>query len=168
MRGARMPTRTAPGGTTGRTGGATAAEPGTGCTARARTGSSVRLYRRRLARRGEADHPARHLAVRPSSEGGPGTPCPGDCCRMLIPLALALVVWSLWSSGYFPYKSSILRMFTPDEWWYPLSSEPKPVEGWAVGSPAQHARRSPTASSSSCSFSPSARSAVGAPSSATT
>ncbi|MFF3895781.1 ATP/GTP-binding protein [Streptomyces sp. NPDC001812] len=64
---------------------------------------------------------------------------PVTVAGMLIPLALALVVWSLWSSGYFPYKSSILRMFTPDEWWYPLSLEPKPVEGWAVGIPAQHA-----------------------------
>ncbi|MFI1418995.1 ATP/GTP-binding protein [Streptomyces sp. NPDC020731] len=58
---------------------------------------------------------------------------------MLLPLVLALGVWSLWSSGYFPYKSALLRMFTPNDWWYQLSLTPKPVEGWAVGRPAEHA-----------------------------
>ncbi|MER7485784.1 ATP/GTP-binding protein [Streptomyces sp. NPDC126497] len=60
---------------------------------------------------------------------------------MLLPLVLALGAWSLWSSGYFPYKSVLLRMFTPDDWWYELSLKPKPVEGWEVVFPGYHARR---------------------------
>ncbi|MER6622679.1 MULTISPECIES: ATP/GTP-binding protein [unclassified Streptomyces] len=64
---------------------------------------------------------------------------PVTVAGMLIPLVLALGAWSLWSSGAFPYKSTLLRAFTPNDWWYPLTVVPKPVESWAVGLPAEHA-----------------------------
>ncbi|BFO15734.1 hypothetical protein SHKM778_21220 [Streptomyces sp. KM77-8] len=87
---------------------------------------------------------------------------------MLIPVALALVVWSLWSSGYFPYKSTLMRVFTPDDWWYELSLVPRPVEGRTVTLPGSTPGWSPTASSSARSSAGSPCSAAGVPSSATT
>ncbi|MDN3256856.1 ATP/GTP-binding protein [Streptomyces sp. MA25(2023)] len=61
---------------------------------------------------------------------------PVTVAGMLVPLALALVVWSFWSGGYFPYKSALLRMFTPDDWWWGGSvAAPKPVEGRTVRLP---------------------------------
>ncbi|MEV5933710.1 ATP/GTP-binding protein [Streptomyces sp. NPDC052079] len=64
---------------------------------------------------------------------------PVTVAGMVIPLLLAVGVWSLWSSGAFPYKGALLRMFTPNEWWYELTLVPRPVEGWEVGRPAEHA-----------------------------
>ncbi|MFJ4619290.1 ATP/GTP-binding protein [Streptomyces sp. NPDC088812] len=37
---------------------------------------------------------------------------------MLIPLVVALVLWSLWRRGAVPYQFSLLRVFTPDDWWW--------------------------------------------------
>ncbi|MFF4504145.1 ATP/GTP-binding protein [Streptomyces sp. NPDC001401] len=37
---------------------------------------------------------------------------------MLIPLAVAIVVWSFWRRGEIPYEFTILRLFTPDGWWW--------------------------------------------------
>jgi hypothetical protein len=52
---------------------------------------------------------------------------------MLIPLALALLVWSFWVRDAVPYQHVLLRMFTPDDWWWAGSvTWPKQVEGWAV------------------------------------
>lgn len=65
---------------------------------------------------------------------------PVTVAGMLIPVVLALMVWSLWSSGYFPYKTTFMRVFTPDDWWYELSLVPRPVEGRTVTLPGEHAR----------------------------
>ncbi|OKJ92608.1 ATP/GTP-binding protein [Streptomyces sp. CB02400] len=65
---------------------------------------------------------------------------PVTVAGMFIPVVLALGVWSLWSSGYFPYKGTLFRMFTPDDWWYELSLVPRPVEGRTVTLPGEHAR----------------------------
>ncbi|WP_320772811.1 ATP/GTP-binding protein [Streptomyces sp. CRN 30] len=53
---------------------------------------------------------------------------------MLIPLALALVLWSLWLRGAVPYWWAPLRFFTPDDWWETLAPSTP------VGSEGAHAR----------------------------
>lgn len=65
---------------------------------------------------------------------------PVTIAGLLIPLVLALGVWSLWERGYLPYKGTILRMFSPNAWWWPLTvSSPRPVEGWSPGVlPGEH------------------------------
>ncbi|MFJ6986579.1 MULTISPECIES: ATP/GTP-binding protein [unclassified Streptomyces] len=37
---------------------------------------------------------------------------------MLIPLVVALVLWSLWRRGGVPYQFAPLRLFTPEDWWW--------------------------------------------------
>ncbi|MDX3386190.1 ATP/GTP-binding protein [Streptomyces niveiscabiei] len=37
---------------------------------------------------------------------------------LLIPLVVALVLWSLWRRGSFPYQFTVLRLFTPGDWWW--------------------------------------------------
>ncbi|MDQ0993358.1 ATP/GTP-binding protein [Streptomyces sp. V3I7] len=37
---------------------------------------------------------------------------------MLIPLVLAFLVWSFWHRGVIPYQYVLLRLFTPDGWWW--------------------------------------------------
>ncbi|MET7296461.1 ATP/GTP-binding protein [Streptomyces griseoloalbus] len=65
---------------------------------------------------------------------------PVTVAGMLVPLVLAIGVWSFWRQGYFPYKSVLLRMFTPDDWWWGGSAaSPKPVEGRTVALPGEHA-----------------------------
>ncbi|WP_395575001.1 ATP/GTP-binding protein [Streptomyces sp. BK79] len=72
---------------------------------------------------------------RPPKEPGAKI-APVTVAGMLVPVALALVVWMFWRRGYFPYKGAILRMFAPDDWWYGGSVvTPKPVEGRTVALP---------------------------------
>ncbi|MEU8849862.1 ATP/GTP-binding protein [Streptomyces sp. NPDC048564] len=53
---------------------------------------------------------------------------------MLIPLAVALLVWSFWQRGAIPYQYTVLRLFTPDGWWWggtlasPKRLEDQPIE----------------------------------------
>ncbi|GGR41990.1 ATP/GTP-binding protein [Streptomyces griseomycini] len=55
---------------------------------------------------------------------------------MLVPLLLAIGAWSLWRSGYVPYKQVPLRMFTPNDWWEAASvATPRQVEGRTVTLP---------------------------------
>ncbi|MFH8803689.1 ATP/GTP-binding protein [Streptomyces sp. NPDC017936] len=49
---------------------------------------------------------------------------------MLIPLVVALVVWSLWRQGGIPYQFAPLRLFTPDDWWWGGTiASPRTMEG---------------------------------------
>ncbi|MFF7855718.1 ATP/GTP-binding protein [Streptomyces sp. NPDC007904] len=65
---------------------------------------------------------------------------PVTVAGMLVPLALAIGVWSFWRRGYVPYKSVPLRMFTPDDWWWGgTTATPKPVEGRTVALPGYDA-----------------------------
>jgi hypothetical protein len=49
---------------------------------------------------------------------------------MLIPLVVALVVWSLWRQGSIPYQFTLLRLFTPDDWWWGGTiASPRTTEG---------------------------------------
>ncbi|MGA5362834.1 ATP/GTP-binding protein [Streptomyces purpurascens] len=43
---------------------------------------------------------------------------PVTVAGMLAPLVLAMVVWSFWRRGVVPYQFVLLRMFTPDDWWW--------------------------------------------------
>ncbi|MET8249260.1 ATP/GTP-binding protein [Streptomyces sp. NPDC005202] len=48
---------------------------------------------------------------------------------LLIPLAVALVVWSLWRQGSMPYQWAVLKLFTPDDWWWGGTVSPKGMQG---------------------------------------
>ncbi|MEU5636740.1 ATP/GTP-binding protein [Streptomyces rishiriensis] len=49
---------------------------------------------------------------------------------MLVPLVVALVLWSLWRRGALPYQFTLLRLFTPDSWWWGGTiASPKNMDG---------------------------------------
>ena len=49
---------------------------------------------------------------------------------MLVPLVIALVLWSLWRRGALPYQFTLLRLFTPDGWWWGGTiASPKNMDG---------------------------------------
>ncbi|MFF5187277.1 ATP/GTP-binding protein [Streptomyces sp. NPDC000345] len=52
-------------------------------------------------------------AARPAERLAPVT-----VIGMLVPLVVALVLWSLWRRGSLPYQFTLLRLFTPDDWWW--------------------------------------------------
>ncbi|MGC9536649.1 ATP/GTP-binding protein [Streptomyces sp. UG1] len=59
---------------------------------------------------------------------------------MLIPLVVALVVWSFWQRGAIPHQFTILRLFTPEDWWWGATrARPKELEGQAVQYPGVEA-----------------------------
>ncbi|WP_328501423.1 ATP/GTP-binding protein [Streptomyces sp. NBC_00457] len=65
---------------------------------------------------------------------------PVTVAGMLIPLALALVVWSFWRRGAIPYQYTILRLFTPDDWWWGGTlASPKRLEGQTLQYPGVEA-----------------------------
>ncbi|MEV8067559.1 ATP/GTP-binding protein [Streptomyces sp. NPDC085995] len=48
---------------------------------------------------------------------------------LLVPLVLALLVWSLWRQGAVPYEAAPLKLFTPSDWWWAGTVSPKGMEG---------------------------------------
>lgn len=49
---------------------------------------------------------------------------------VLVPLVVALVLWSLWRRGSLPYQWALLRLFTPDDWWWGGTlASPKGMQG---------------------------------------
>ncbi|MFF4274683.1 ATP/GTP-binding protein [Streptomyces sp. NPDC001536] len=59
---------------------------------------------------------------------------------MLIPFAVALVLWSLWRRGALPYQYTLLRLFTPDDWWWGgTMASPKRLEGQSLEYPGVEA-----------------------------
>ncbi|GAA4807429.1 ATP/GTP-binding protein [Streptomyces ziwulingensis] len=65
---------------------------------------------------------------------------PVTVAGMLIPLALAVVVWSFWHRGVVPYQFVLLRMFTPDDWWWGGTlASPKVFEDRALPAPGAEA-----------------------------
>ncbi|BBC32593.1 uncharacterized protein SGFS_038870 [Streptomyces graminofaciens] len=59
---------------------------------------------------------------------------------MIIPLVVALFVWSLWQRGAVPYQYELLRVFTPGDWWWGGTLvAPKPQEGQEVALPGREA-----------------------------
>ncbi|MFF9818304.1 ATP/GTP-binding protein [Streptomyces sp. NPDC014006] len=71
-------------------------------------------------------------APRPDAEPGiwrlgyrrpdPGTGrerlAPVTLVGMAVPLVIGLLLWSLWRHGSLPYQWSLLRLVTPDDWWW--------------------------------------------------
>ncbi|MGW2047889.1 ATP/GTP-binding protein [Streptomyces sp. NPDC001858] len=49
---------------------------------------------------------------------------------ILVPLIVALVLWSVWRRGAMPYQFTLLRLFTPEDWWWGGTiASPKTMEG---------------------------------------
>ncbi|MFF4146579.1 ATP/GTP-binding protein [Streptomyces sp. NPDC001698] len=48
---------------------------------------------------------------------------------LLIPLVVALLVWSLWRQGALPYQGAPLKLLTPDDWWWGGTVSPKGMQG---------------------------------------
>jgi hypothetical protein len=48
---------------------------------------------------------------------------------LLVPLVVALIVWSFWRQGAVPYQWAVLKLFTPDDWWWGGSVSPKGLQG---------------------------------------
>ncbi|MFF8927169.1 ATP/GTP-binding protein [Streptomyces longwoodensis] len=60
----------------------------------------------------------RHGYRLPKGADAPERLAPVTVVGMLVPLVAALVLWSLWRRGSLPYQFSVLRLFTPDDWWW--------------------------------------------------
>ncbi|RFU83307.1 ATP/GTP-binding protein [Streptomyces triticagri] len=60
------------------------------------------------------------LGYRPPKPGrGEGDRlAPVTLAGLLIPLIGALILWSLWRHGRVPFQGPLLRLMTPDDWWY--------------------------------------------------
>ncbi|MFJ8946793.1 ATP/GTP-binding protein [Streptomyces sp. NPDC102395] len=71
------------------------------------------------------------LGYRPPKEGRAAQRlAPVTVVGMLIPLVVALLLWSLWRRGGLPYQFAPLRLFTPDDWWWGGTiASPKTTEG---------------------------------------
>ena len=52
---------------------------------------------------------------------------------LVIPLVVALLLWSAWRHGGVPYQWALLRLFTPDDWWWAGTTSPKGMEGREAG-----------------------------------
>src|SRR5690606_24269516 len=65
---------------------------------------------------------------------------PVTIAGMLIPLAVAALIWSLWQRGVTTFQMAPLRAFTPDEWWGGGTvMSPKELPGEAVPFPGAEA-----------------------------
>ncbi|NEA51560.1 ATP/GTP-binding protein, partial [Streptomyces sp. SID10815] len=69
------------------------------------------------------------LGHRPPKDAAPDRLPSITVVGLLVPLVLALLVWSLWRQGAVPYESAPLRLFTPSDWWWAGTVSPKGMEG---------------------------------------
>lgn len=51
---------------------------------------------------------------------------------ILVPLVVGLFLWSVWRRGAMPYQSVLLKLFTPEDWWWGGTVSPKGWEGSAA------------------------------------
>jgi len=51
---------------------------------------------------------------------------------ILVPLVVGLFLWSVWRRGAMPYQSVLLKLFTPEDWWWGGTVAPKGWEGSAA------------------------------------
>lgn len=65
----------------------------------------------------------------PQGAAGPDRLPPITLVGLLIPLVVAVLLWSLWRQGALPYESAPLKLFTPDDWWWGGSLSPKGRQG---------------------------------------
>ncbi|MFG3036331.1 ATP/GTP-binding protein [Streptomyces sp. NPDC048330] len=47
-------------------------------------------------------------------------------------MAVGLIIWSAWQRNTLPYADVVLRTFTPNDWWYAMTTAPKGWEGRAA------------------------------------
>ncbi|MEU2716548.1 ATP/GTP-binding protein [Streptomyces sp. NPDC007205] len=47
----------------------------------------------------------------------------------IVPLAAGLLLWSLWRHGTIPYQWTVLKLLTPDDWWWSGTASPKSYQG---------------------------------------
>ncbi|MGQ4384396.1 ATP/GTP-binding protein [Streptomyces sp. SAS_270] len=52
---------------------------------------------------------------------------------LVVPLVVALLLWSVWRHGGLPYQWAVLKLFTPDDWWWAGTTSPKGMEGREAG-----------------------------------
>ncbi|MEU2989743.1 ATP/GTP-binding protein [Streptomyces griseoincarnatus] len=64
-----------------------------------------------------------HVPPRPGSRRRKLAPT--TVAGSLIPLAFGAFLWTLWLRGNFPYQGTLVRLFTPNEWWYGGSLWPR-------------------------------------------
>ncbi|GAA1434374.1 hypothetical protein GCM10009601_58780 [Streptomyces thermospinosisporus] len=64
-----------------------------------------------------------HVPPRPSSPRR--KLAPATVAGAVIPLVAGAFLWTLWLRGNFPYQGELVRLFTPNEWWYRGSLWPK-------------------------------------------
>ncbi|MGW1543998.1 ATP/GTP-binding protein [Streptomyces sp. NPDC002309] len=77
---------------------------------------------------------------RPPRTDTTGRLAPVTLAGMLIPLVLAIAVWSLLQRGIFPYQYLPLRLFTPGDWWWGGTlAAPKAFDDRAVQKPGAEA-----------------------------
>ncbi|NJP52851.1 ATP/GTP-binding protein [Streptomyces sp. SBST2-5] len=50
---------------------------------------------------------------------------PTTVAGALIPLVIGAFLWTLWARGSFPYQGALVRLFTPNDWWYGGSLWPR-------------------------------------------
>ncbi|MFG2680040.1 ATP/GTP-binding protein [Streptomyces sp. NPDC048392] len=73
-------------------------------------------------------------------KGAPERVAPVTVVGMLVPLALAMLVWSLWRRGVTSYQYAPLRLFTPDDWWWGGTLvSPRVFDGREVAAPGAEA-----------------------------
>ncbi|MES4889107.1 ATP/GTP-binding protein [Streptomyces sp. NPDC096012] len=46
-----------------------------------------------------------------------------------VPLVVGLLLWSLWRHGSIPYQWAVLKLLTPDDWWWAGTTSPKGSQG---------------------------------------
>jgi len=68
-----------------------------------------------------------YVAPRPSRERDRLAPV--TIVGLAIPLVIGLIVWSLWRRGSVPYQLTVLKLFTPDDWWWGGTTSPKTWQG---------------------------------------
>ncbi|MER6025592.1 ATP/GTP-binding protein [Streptomyces sp. NPDC001851] len=47
----------------------------------------------------------------------------------VVPLVAGLLLWSLWRHGTIPYQWTVLKLLTPDDWWWSGTVSPKSYQG---------------------------------------
>ncbi|WP_369364068.1 ATP/GTP-binding protein [Streptomyces sp. CG4] len=50
----------------------------------------------------------------------------------VVPLVAGLLLWSLWRHGSLPYQWTVLKLLTPDGWWWAGTTSPKGYQGAEV------------------------------------
>ncbi|MFE7959609.1 ATP/GTP-binding protein [Streptomyces sp. NPDC057413] len=55
---------------------------------------------------------------RPDPASGRERLAPVTLVGVAVPLVVGLLLWSLWRHGSLPYQWSLLRLVTPDDWWW--------------------------------------------------